>query len=171
MNGEIALDSIYGRRMKLVAPGRGDLEALGAEYERAIAPGAIDAIRLMQSSGIDLHLLSGGLLPAVRIVAEKVGVSDANVHAVEVSFDEAGGYASFDEASPLAREGGKREIVSSLKLKRPSLIVGDGATDAEARPVVDAFAAFTGFLRREAAVSKADYVVSSFAEILSLVIQ
>jgi phosphoserine phosphatase len=171
MNGEIALDSIYGRRMKLVAPGRGDLEALGAEYERAIAPGATDAIRLIQSSGIDLHLLSGGLLPAVRIVAEKVGVSDANVHAVEVSFDEAGGYASFDEASPLAREGGKREIVSSLKLKRPSLIVGDGATDAEARPVVDAFAAFTGFLRREAAVSKADYVVSSFAEILSLVIQ
>lgn len=171
MNGEIALDSVYGHRMKVVAPGRGDLEALGAEYEKAMVPGAKEAIRRMQAAGVDVHLLSGGLLPAIRRVARKAGVPDGNVHAVDVSFDDAGGYASFDEASPLTTQSGKREVVSSLKLKRPSLIVGDGATDAEARAAVDAFAVFTRFVRRDAAVAQADYVLSSFEEILLLVLQ
>lgn len=171
MNGEIALDSVYGRRITLVAPTRSDLEALGAEYIKAIVPGATNAIRRMQASGVDVHLLSGGLLPAIRHVAKKAGIPDGNVHAVDVSFDDGGGYASFDDASPLTRDGGKRDIVSKLNLKRPSLIVGDGSTDAEARPVMDAFAAFTRFVRREAAVAQADYVISSFEEILLLVIQ
>lgn len=171
MNGGIPLDSVYARRVKLIAPGRSDLDALGAEYANRIVPGAAEVIRRMQSSGIDVHLLSGGLLPAIRLVAQKAGVPDGNVHAVGVGFDSAGGYASFDDASPLTTQTGKREVLSSLKLKRPSLIVGDGATDAEARPAVDAFAAFTRFVRRDAAVAQADYVVSSFEEILSLVIQ
>lgn len=171
MNGEITLDSVYGHRMKVVAPARSDVEALGAEYCKAIAPGAIEAIRRMREAGVDVHLLSGGLLPAIRIVAKKAGIPDGNVHAVDVQFDEAGGYASFDSASPLTTDFGKREIATSLKLERPSLMVGDGSTDAEVRPVVDAYAAFTRFVRRDAAVAKADYVVSSFEEILSLVLK
>lgn len=171
MNGEITLDSVYAHRMKLVAPTRNDVDALGAEYENAIAPGAIEAIRRMREAGVDVHLLSGGLLPAIRQVAKKAGVSNGNVHAVDVLFDEAGGYASFESASPLTTDFGKREIVSALKLKRPSLMVGDGSTDAEVRPVVDAYAAFTRFVRRDAAVARADYVVSSFEEILSLVLK
>jgi D-3-phosphoglycerate dehydrogenase len=111
------------------------------------------------------------LLPAIRQVAKKAGIPDGNVHAVDVHFDDAGGYASFENASPLTRDLGKREIVTSLKLSRPILIVGDGSTDAEVRPVVDAYAAFTRFVRRDAAVAKADYVVSSFEEILSLVLK
>ena len=90
---------------------------------------------------------------------------------MDVHFDDAGSYASFDSTSPLTTQLGKRKVVASLKLNRPSLIVGDGSTDAEVRPVVDAYAAFTRFVRRDAAVAKADYVVSSFEEILSLVIK
>ena len=171
MNGEIALDSVYGHRLKLVAPNRKDIEDLGTEYSKQIVPDAVDAIHQMQSSGVDVHLLSGGLLPALRHVARNAGVPDGNLHAVDVSFDDAGGYASFDDSSPLATQSGKRDFVRSLKLPRPSLLVGDGATDAEARPAVDSFAAFTRFVRRDAAVSQADYVVSSFEEILSLVLQ
>jgi phosphoserine phosphatase len=171
MNGEITLDSVYGHRMKLVAPARGDIDALGAEYCNSIVPGAVDAIRQMREAGVDVHLLSGGLLPAIRQVARKAEIPDGNVHAVDVQFDDAGGYTSFDDASPLTRDLGKREIVTSLKLTRPILIVGDGSTDAEVRPVVDAYAAFTRFVRRDAAVAKADYVVSSFEEILSLVLK
>lgn len=171
MDGEIALDSVYGRRLSLVAPTKTDLDALGAEYERSLARGATDAIRRMQAAGIDVHLVSGGLLPAIRVVAKKAGVADVKVHAVDVKFDDGGAFASFDSSSPLTIQNGKRDVVGSLKLKRPVLMVGDGVTDAEVRPVVDAFAAFTGFVRRESAVAQADYVISSFEEILSLVLQ
>lgn len=171
MNGDIALDSVYGRRLALVAPTRNDLEALGAEYEGAIAPGAKEAIQRMQEAGVDVHLVSGGLLPAIRRVGRKAGVKEANVHAVDVKFNDAGAFASFDSASPLTMQNGKRDIIGSLKLKSPTLMVGDGATDAEVRPVVNAFAAFTGFVSREAAVARADYVISRFEDILSLVVQ
>jgi hypothetical protein len=38
-------------------------------------------------------------------------------------------------------------------------MVGDGATDQEAQPVVDAFAAFAGVVYRAAVVAAADYVI------------
>lgn len=171
MNGEIALDSVYAKRLELVAPTRSDIGALAAEYKRTLAPDAAAAIRRMLAADIEVHLVSGGLLPAIRPVANEAGVPDERLHAVDIRFDGDGGYVSFDSASPLARQGGKRELVGGLELKRPSLMVGDGATDAEVRPVVDGFAAFTGFARRDAAVTAANHVVSSFQELLSLVIQ
>jgi phosphoserine phosphatase len=39
------------------------------------------------------------------------------------------------------------------------LLVGDGATDLEARPALDAFAAFTGVVCRETVVAGADFVL------------
>jgi soluble P-type ATPase len=65
---------------------------------------------------------------------------------------------------------GKRALVATLGLARPTLAMGDGATDAAMRDAVDAFAAFTGFVRREKVVQSADYVVSSFSELTTLVL-
>lgn len=169
MAGEIDLDTIYGMRLALIAPGRSDLVALGKEYIRTIAPGAHDAIEQMMRSGVDVLLVSGGLMPAIRVVADAAGVADAKVHAVDIQFDGSGNYSSFDSGSPLAGHLGKRDLIASLELMRPSLMVGDGATDAEVRPAVDAFAAFTGFARREPVVERADYIVSTFEELLTLV--
>ena len=44
-------------------------------------------------------------------------------------------------SSPLARSNGKAQVIRAWNLPRPALLVGDGATDREARPAVDAFAA------------------------------
>ena len=45
MNGELALDAVYGERLGVVRPSREDLAALAAAYERALAPGARDGDR------------------------------------------------------------------------------------------------------------------------------
>ena len=73
-------------------------------------------------------------------------------------------------ASPLSTQHGKKDVVAALGLPRPSLAVGDGATDVAMRESTDAFAAFTGFVRRQPVVSAADYVVSSFSELMALVL-
>ena len=39
------------------------------------------------------------------------------------------------------------------------MLVGDGATDLEARPAVDAFIAFAGVVRRQDVVDRADRVI------------
>jgi len=87
------------------------------------------------------------------------------VHAVGIRFNADGSYADFDRASPLAASGGKRVVVERLALPRPILAVGDGATDVDMKPVVDTFAAFTGFARRDAVVNAATVEFRSFAEL------
>jgi len=90
------------------------------------------------------------------------------LEAVDVDFDERGAYAGV-VTSPLTRgHPGKAEVVRALALPRPILAVGDGATDLAMRPEADAFAAFVGFVRRDAVVAKADYVVGSLREVAAL---
>jgi phosphoglycolate phosphatase-like HAD superfamily hydrolase len=60
--------------------------------------------------------------------------------------------------------------VEGLRLTGPVLAVGDGITDYEIASVVDAFAAFTGFTRRESVITRADYVLESFDQLRELVL-
>lgn len=61
--------------------------------------------------------------------------------------------------------------VEKLKLRTPSLAVGDGMTDCEMKPVVAKFAAYTGFTRRAPVVERADFVVESFDQLRDLILR
>jgi phosphoserine phosphatase len=170
MRGEIALDSVYGERLALVRPSLADVAALAEAYARAVAPGAAEALARLRAAGRTVVLVSGGLREAIVPFAATVGIMPADVHAVAVRFDQSGGYAGFDAASPLTTQTGKLTVAARLGLPRPALAVGDGATDAAMRPAVDAFAAFTGFVRRDPVVGAADHAVSSFSQLTELVL-
>ncbi len=170
MQGEIPLEAVYGERLAIIRPTAAEIAALARAYTEALAPGARDAIFRMRDMDIGLTLVSGGIRQAIRPLARELGFSDGSLHAVSVSFDTEGEYQGFDDRSPLATHRGKKDIVAALRLPRPSLAVGDGATDAAMRDVTDAFAAFTGFVRREPVVQVADYVVTSFRELSDLVL-
>jgi phosphoserine phosphatase len=170
MRGRIPLDSVYGERLALVLPTRDEIAMLANVYASALAPGAARAVRRMRDAGRQVVLVSGGLRDAILPVADRLGIAHSNVHAVGARFTERGDYEGHDEASPLATATGKRTVVESLALPPRVLAVGDGATDLAIRPVVDAFAAFTGFVRRDAVVDDADFVVESFDQLLDLVL-
>ncbi len=170
MAGNIPLEEVYARRLQVIRPTRERVDALGREYAGALMPDARETVAALRFLGKTVRVLSGGLLPAVRAVAAELGIGEADVGAVGVRFDEAGAYAGFDEASPLARSGGKAEVLRAWSLPRPSLLVGDGATDLEARPAVDAFAAYMGVAFRDAVAAGADFVLRdpSLAPVLAL---
>ncbi|MFN2565160.1 MAG: HAD-IB family phosphatase [Gemmatimonadaceae bacterium] len=170
MSGEIPLDSVYGDRLALVRPTATEVAQLGRAYIDALAPGAREAIFRMRGEGIALALVSGGVRQAIRPLARELGFSDGSLHAVSLSFDESGAYVGHDATSPLATQHGKRDVCAALGLPRPLLAVGDGATDAAMREAADAFAVYTGFVRREPVVRSADYVVSSFRQLTDLVL-
>jgi phosphoserine phosphatase len=170
MAGEISLDSIYGSRLVLVRPTAAEVEQLGRAYVEALAPGAREALFRMRGEGVALALVSGGIRQAILPMALELGFSAESVHAVSLSFDVTGAYLAYDEESPLTNQRGKKAVIADLGLPRPLLAVGDGATDAAMRESADAFAAFTGFARREAVVRSADYVVSSFDDLTRLVL-
>ncbi|HTS87341.1 MAG TPA: HAD-IB family phosphatase [Gemmatimonadales bacterium] len=162
MRGLIPLEEVYGRRLALIRPSREAVDQLGNLYIRALVPGAMDTVRALRTAGVVVQVLSGGLAPAVGRLARHLGIPDDRVAAVDIRFDAVGRYAGFDETSPLARSGGKRAWIdqSAERLPPPVLLVGDGATDLEARPAVAAFVAYTGVAAREEVLRHADLVVS-----------
>jgi phosphoserine phosphatase len=168
MRGEIPLDAVYGERLALVRPSRAELAALAQAYLAALAPGAARAVQRLRDAERHVVLVSGGLREAILPVAHRLGLLERDVHAVSVRLAPDGSYAGYDVSSPLATAEGKRIVVESLWLPRRILAVGDGATDLATRPAVDAFAAFTGFVRRDSVVDDADLVVDSFEQIVEL---
>ena len=170
MRGEITLDAVYGERLKMIAPTRREIDALGARYVEAIAPGAAASTAKLRGAGVAIALVSGGLREAIVPLARAVGADGRSLRAVSIRFDARGDYAGFDERSPLATQQGKAQVVRELALGAPVLGVGDGATDLAAKPSLAAFAAYTGFVRREPVVRDADFTIESFAQLEALVL-
>ena len=170
MAGDIALDTVYGERLELVRPDRAAVSALAAEYERQLAPDARAVVARLLVAGVRVVLVSGGIREAILPVGAQLGINGADVHAVPIHFNADGTYGGFNAQSPLATSNGKAVIAAQLDLPRPVLAVGDGATDLAMRGQVDAFAAYTGFVEREAVVAQADKVLSSFDQLAELVL-
>lgn len=173
MSGAIRLEEVYAQRLGLLRPSQAEVARIGALYIERMVAGAEETVRTLRAEGIEVRVLSGGLAPAVRILARHLEIGDDHVAAVEIFFAADGSYAGFDAHSLLARSGGKRQWVEEQgdKLKRPVLLVGDGATDLEARPAVAAFAAYTGVVSRPEVVRQADIVIAgpSLTELLPYV--
>jgi phosphoserine phosphatase len=172
MRGEIPLEDVYARRLELVRPTRDEVAALGERYVRTMVTDARETIAALLAEHIEVRVISGGIRPAVVTLALALGLTERAVAAVEVHFDENGDYAGFDASSPLTRSGGKRTILEHWlpELPRPIMLVGDGATDLEARPPADTFVAFAGVVERPMVIDAADVVIRtpSLAPVLVL---
>jgi phosphoserine phosphatase len=171
MEGIVPLEKVYGIRLRMISPSREKVDAVGAAYIDALVDDARETVAELHRLGVDVRVISGGLLPPVLAVATELGIRADRVAAVPIRFRGDGHFLDFDEDSPLARTGGKLEVVRAWRLPRPALMVGDGMTDLEARPEVDAFAAFTGVIERPAVVARADHVIRgpSLAPVLEIV--
>ncbi|HET7584412.1 MAG TPA: HAD-IB family phosphatase [Gemmatimonadaceae bacterium] len=172
MNGRVPLEEVYGRRLEIIRPCRADLDALAVRYADAALPDARAVVSALHREGVDVRVLSGGLLPAVTAFARQLGIDADHVGAVHVVFDASGAYAGFDRASPLTVSGGKAVIVRHWRatLRAPVMLVGDGITDLEAADEVDLFVAFAGVIERASVAAAARVVVRdrSLAPVLAL---
>lgn len=171
MEGEIPIEAVYSERMRIVKPTLAEIQQLGKVYVERMAAGAVETMSALRARDIEVIMISGGLREAILPLARELGVDEKNVYAVSVFFDEQGKYAGFDDASLLTRQTGKRTTVGQMDLKGPILAVGDGMTDCEIKPVVQGFAAFTGFTRREAVMERADFVIENFDQLRDLILE
>jgi phosphoserine phosphatase len=166
MRGEVPLEDVYGQRLELIRPTKSAVEGLVGRYVDGLVEDAAATVAALRGAGIDVRIVSGGLLPAVLGLARHLDVPEVAVAAVRVDFDERGGYAGFDTAAPAARAGGKAEIIRGWKVADPPIpgpvmFVGDGATDLEARPEVDLFVAYAGVVARPEVLADAPVVIRS----------
>lgn len=171
MAGAIPIETVYGERMRVVRPTLLEIRELAAVYIDRVAARARETLAELRRHEVELVMVSGGLREAILPLAGELGVAAERLYAVSVFFGANGEYAGFEESSLLTRQSGKRLAVGGLNLKGPVLTVGDGMTDCEIRPVVDSFAAFTGFVRREPVVQRGDHVIENFDQLRDLVLE
>lgn len=169
MSGEVPLESVYKQRLEIVRPTRQAVEAVGELYVERALPHVAELVAALHHLGKRVYVISGGVLGAVRILARHLEVPEERVHAVDLRHDDDGAYLGFDEDSPLARNGGKPEIVAALN--EPSIaLVGDGTSDLEAAPYLSRFVAFGGVANRESVrrEAKCHCAIADFAALLPL---
>lgn len=172
MAGEISLEEVYGQRLEIIRPGRSDLDWLGRRYIATLVAGAPEVIETLESAGCEIHVVSGGLRPAVAALAADLGLPGDRVHAVDIHFDPAGGFAGFEVDSPLARGGGKAEVIKRLQRPGvPTIMVGDGATDLEAASAGAVTIGFGGVVSRAFVQDGADHFLAgpSLAAVVDII--
>lgn len=168
MAGELPLEQVYTRRLAAIAPTAEELEQLSDVYCAALEPGAVALVHALQAAGCEVYMVSGGLRAALTGLARVLGVAASRLHAVQLVADAEHRLTLLDGAQPLATQSGKPEVIAGLNLARPSVMIGDGATDAAAGSVVDAFIAYTGVARRLPVVAAASAEAVDFAGLEAL---
>jgi phosphoserine phosphatase len=159
MNGEVALEDIYGERLELIQPNRDAILWLADLYISEIVDGVQDVFSQLQQKNKEIHIISGGLLPAILPLANLLNVPVENVHAVDVYFAENGDYVGYETESPLAKNGGKAAIIKSLNSKN-LVMIGDGKTDLEAQQAGAKVIGFGGVVNRKLVRENADFFVA-----------
>ncbi len=169
MDGRLAVEAVFGRRLEIIQPSRDLVATVGQQYIDTIEPTALATVQALRARGWTPVILSGGFRPAIRPLADLLGIE--RVEAVDLYFDGEGTYTGYDEAYPTTRSGGKPEVIAQLKQElSPARIVmvGDGVSDLETKPVVDLFVGFGGVVSREKVKAEADEFILQLDRLLEI---
>ena len=182
MDGQVPLEEVYGRRLQLVNPTKGEIRSVKASYKANAVPDAQALIAALHHTETETWIVSGGLLEPVVEFATWLGVPPDRVRAVGTHFDPLDGdwwdgtaqprYADHD-GGHLTTTDGKAEVIrGAVTSGGRRLLVGDGVSDLAAADEVDLFVAYAGVVARPAVVDRARVVVTSasLAPVLGLVL-
>jgi HAD superfamily phosphoserine phosphatase-like hydrolase len=150
MGGEVPFEEVFARRLSIIKPAKKHLAAVGKLYVSTLVEDAAMVATALQTLGIEVRIVSGGYRDALVPVAEKLGMPMDHLHANDLYFTPAGEYSGFDPDNPLSRSGGKGEVIKNLPRRPHTLLIGDGASDAEVRTNVELFVGYGGVERRDA---------------------
>jgi phosphoserine phosphatase len=166
MEGGVSMESVFSRRLALIAPLEAELASIGQKYIETVESTALETVRVIQQRGWVVVIVSGGFTQAIRPLADYLGIE--RVEAVTLLFDDRGQYAGFEEGSPTAQTKGKNMVARRLRAQFAAqrlVMVGDGASDLEVKEDVDWMVGFGGFAVRERVKSGADAFIYQLREL------
>ncbi|XP_045498656.1 phosphoserine phosphatase isoform X2 [Colias croceus] len=175
MGGNMTFQEALKKRLDIIRPTVSQIRQFLEEFPIQLTPGITELVKLLQERGVVVYLVSGGFRSLIEPVADKLSIPRSNVYANRLKFFFNGEYAGFDENEPTSRSGGKPLVIRRLKEQHGHqrlVMIGDGATDAEACPPADAFIGFGGNVVREEVKKRSSWYVTSFQELIdSLLVQ
>lgn len=171
MDGNIKFEDALAARLEIIQPSKNDIAACLEKHPLVLSPGVDKLVDMLHKRGTDVFLVSGGFRLMIEPVAERLGVSIDNIYANTIHFDDSGKYAGFDANEPTSGDLGKPKALTAIKAKHgyeTMVMVGDGATDAQAKPPADTFIGFGGVVVREVVREKACWFVKDFEAMIDI---
>ena len=156
-------------RIDALRPMRSDLAEAACAVAAALDPDAAPTLRALAARGLAVTVVSGGLRELIGPALGSLDLPACDIACNSLLFD--GDMATgMDTANPLARDGGKAEVIRARAAASVSALVGDGANDLAARRAgaVAAFIAHVGVRHRQGVASEADHVIHRLPELLEL---
>lgn len=177
MNGDLALEDIYAKRLRALKPTRGQIVKIRQIYKQHVVQDAAILIAALQHLGHKIYIISGGLADPVIEFGLFLGVPRENIRAVGVQYNALSGswwqrlderpnaaerYLSHSEGG-LTISDGKAQIVKELLGDQSgrTLLIGDGVSDLLAGSVVDLFVGFGGVAKRPRVAKEAPVFIES----------
>merc|ERR1719460_3172301 len=138
-----------------------------------LTPGVKEFIAELHGQKKAVYFVSGGFRQMIEPIAAQCDVAKEDIYANTLLFADDGSFTGFLETEPTSRAGGKAKVVADLKAKhgyKTVVMVGDGATDMEARDIeggADAFIGFGGIAVREKVEKGADWFAKDFKDMIA----
>ena len=164
MEGGMPFGEALQLRLEAMSLSRDQLAEFVRQHPPKYSPGIKELVNALRDSGKEVYLVSGGFRQMIKPVAEGLGIPMENVHANTITFDESGALTGYDPKEFPSKAGGKAEAVKYIKSSRgfkTMAMVGDGATDVEARVPggADIVVGYGGSQRRANVEAAADWFV------------
>ncbi|CAG9786880.1 unnamed protein product [Diatraea saccharalis] len=168
MGGSMTFQEALKKRLDIIRPTVSQIREYIEKNPVHLTPGVSALVKELHERGVAVYLVSGGFRSLIEPVAELLNIPPSNIFANRLKFYFNGEYAGFDENEPTSRSGGKGLVVRRLKEAhgyQRLIMIGDGATDAEASPPADGFIGFGGNVVREEVRKRASWYVTDFQEL------
>jgi phosphoserine phosphatase len=172
MEGGMKFQDALRARLELMQPGRPQIEQCLVERPLELTEGVHELVDKLHAAGKAVYLVSGGFRIMIEPVAAILGIDKSRIVANTIVFDEAGDYLNFDPNEPTSADMGKPAALRQIQEAggyKTMVMVGDGATDAQAKPPAAAFIGFGGVAVRKQVQDTADWFVMDFKEMIRIV--
>jgi len=174
MEGGMKFQDALAARLSLLKPSKSQILACLKDRPLKLTPGCQDLVQSLIAHKKDVWLVSGGFRIMIEPVAEILNISKDQIVANTILFDDAGSYKDFDSSEPTSQDMGKPAALTQIKALRGyknMVMIGDGFTDSQAKPPAAAFIGFGGIAVREKVKNVADWFVTNFEDLQTVVDQ
>ncbi|CAM9487744.1 unnamed protein product [Ascophyllum nodosum] len=172
MGGSMPFQDALKARLDLMRPSKKTVELCLEKHPPRLSPGVSELVSHLHGRGVAVYLVSGGFRAMIEPVADRLSIPRGNIFANTLLFDaDTGEYRGFDPDEPTSKDGGKPMVVGMLMKKfdyGSVVMIGDGATDMQAKPPAEAFIGYGGVSVRDAVREGADWFVTDFAPLIEV---
>ncbi|KAL7192254.1 hypothetical protein ACSBR2_024151 [Camellia fascicularis] len=172
MGGSVPFEEALSARLSLFNPSLTQVQDFLEKHPPRISPGIDELVKKQKAKNTAVYLISGGFRQMINPVASILGIPPENIFANQLLFENCGKFLGFDANEPTSRSGGKATAVEQIRKAygyKALVMIGDGATDLEARKPggADLFICYAGVQLREAVATNADWLVFNFGDLIS----